>query len=93
MLNHIQIITLRWFLSRDNRTEIESAKYLQTLDQYRTEHQQQQKNNITISSDGQQGVSNKYYVTEKLVRYEKMPDRLVPLTPNHRAQSKETIHK
>ena len=27
--------TLRWFLSRDNRTEVESAKYLQTLDQYR----------------------------------------------------------
>jgi hypothetical protein len=68
--------TLRWFLSRDNRTEIESAKYLQTLDQYRA----------------QQTTPNKYYTTETLVHYEKLPDRLIPLTTNNRAQSKETLH-
>ncbi len=86
--------TLRWFLSRDNRTEIESAKYLQTLDQYRLEkeHQQKQENHISINV-GQPTTSDKYYVTETLVRYEKMPDRLVPLTINDRGQSKEIIHQ
>jgi len=73
--------TLRWFLSRDNRTEIESAKYLQTLNQYRT-----QQNNCK-----QQGTLNKYHSTEKLIHYEKMPDRLVPLTTNNRTQSKENL--
>ncbi|CAF5123910.1 unnamed protein product, partial [Rotaria sp. Silwood1] len=32
--------TLRWFLSRDKRTEIESAKYLQALNRYRQQKQQ-----------------------------------------------------
>jgi hypothetical protein len=82
--------TLRWFLSRDNRTEIESAKYLQTLHQYYT--QQKQQNQQNIQTNVQSGTSNKYYITETLVHYEKMPDRLVPLTTNNRAQSKETLH-
>ncbi|CAF5199927.1 unnamed protein product, partial [Rotaria sp. Silwood1] len=34
--------TLRWFLSRDKRTEIESAKYLQALNRYRQQKQQEQ---------------------------------------------------
>jgi hypothetical protein len=82
--------TLRWFLSRDNRTEIESAKYLQTLNQYRT---QQQQNNRSIQCSGQTGPANKYYVSETLVRYEKMPDRLVPVPINDRAQSRENINR
>jgi hypothetical protein len=87
--------TLRWFLSRDNRTEIESAKYLQTLDQYRIQKEQQQKqqSHINIHSGGKQATSNKYYVTETLVRYEKMPDRLVPLTNNDRTKSKEILQQ
>lgn len=80
--------TLRWFLSRDNRTEVESAKFLQTLDQYRDQQQKQ----ITVVPDEQQdGTENKYYVTEKLVRYEKMPDRLVPIANNQRTQSKDSL--
>ncbi|CAF4924152.1 unnamed protein product, partial [Rotaria socialis] len=75
--------TLRWFLSRDNRTEIESAKYLQTIDHYRA-HQQQQEANVSIDGHRPAGPSNEYYVTEKFVRYEKMPDRLVPVTTNNR---------
>ena len=78
--------TLRWFLSRDNRTEIESAKYLQTLDQY---HAQQKQSHTEVHE--QPGISNKYYVTETRVHYEKLPDRLVPLSTNHRAQSKENL--
>jgi hypothetical protein len=80
--------TLRWFLSRDNRTEIESAKYLQTLHQY---HQQNNQKHIQMNI--QPGTPNKYYVTETLVRYEKMPDRLVPLTDNNRTQSRENLHQ
>jgi hypothetical protein len=88
--------TLRWFLSRDNRTEIESAKYLQTIDQYRTQQQQQQEekqqSNINVHNNEPTATMNKYYVTEKLVRYEKMPDRLVPVPTNDRAKSIENIH-
>jgi hypothetical protein len=83
--------TLRWFLSRDNRTEIESTKYLQTLDQYRAQHQQIQQSNVSVRSGGQAVTPNKYFVTETLVHYEKMPDRLVPLSVNNRAQSNENI--
>lgn len=78
--------TLRWFLSRDNRTEIESAKYLQTLDQY---HEQQKHCQTQIQA--QQGTANQYYVTETRVHYEKLPDRLVPLSSNDRAQSQENL--
>ncbi|CAF0933424.1 unnamed protein product [Rotaria sp. Silwood1] len=85
--------TLRWFLSRDNRTEIESAKYLQTLDQYRAQQQKQhKKSNISIHSNEQQGTTNSYYTTEKFIRYEKMPDRLVPISTNSRTQSTQNIH-
>ncbi|CAF3903621.1 unnamed protein product [Rotaria sp. Silwood2] len=87
--------TLRWFLSRDNRTEIESAKRLQTLDQYRTQQQQQQqhrKSNVSIHSNEQQGTTNKYYTTENLIRYEKMPDRIIPISTNNRAQSTQNVH-
>ncbi|CAF0885596.1 unnamed protein product [Rotaria sordida] len=85
--------TLRWFLSRDNRTEIESAKYLQTLDQYRAQQQQQhKKSNVSLHSNEQQGTTNTYYTTEKLIRYEKMPDRLIPITTHDRAQSMQNVH-
>ena len=93
--------TLRWFLSRDNRTEVESAKYLQTLNQCRQQQQQQQQNqqhhqqqqrHVTVEGGGRTGVKNKYFVTEKLVRYEKMPDRLVPVPITDRAQSIDNIH-
>jgi hypothetical protein len=122
--------TLRWFLSRDNRTEIESAKYLQTLNQCRNEqhqhqqhqeqqqqhqhqhhqqqqhqqqhqhqeqqqqhqHQRQKHTNINVSGVKQSAIANKYYVTETLVHYEKMPDRLVPVAVNDRAQSQDNIH-
>jgi hypothetical protein len=97
--------SLRWFLSKDNRTEIESAKYLQTLNQCRQQqqhqqyhqqqqHQQQQQTHVTVQGGGKQGVKNKYFVTEKIVRYEKMPDRLVavPININDRAQSIDNIH-
>jgi hypothetical protein len=88
--------TLRWFLSRDNRTEIESTKYLQTLNHYRQQqqqqHHQQKQTNISVQGGGRTGVANKYFVTETLVRYEKMPDRLVPVTVNDRAQSIDNIH-
>ncbi|CAF5196708.1 unnamed protein product, partial [Rotaria sp. Silwood1] len=40
-------------------------------------HQQQQPN-VHIC-DGKIGVAKKYYVTEKLVHYKKMPDRFVPV--------------
>ncbi len=81
--------TLRWFLSRDNRTEVESNKYLQTLSHCR---QQQKQTGMSVRGGGQAGVAKKYYVTEKLVRYEKMPDRLVPVPVNDRAQSIDNIH-
>ncbi|CAF2103321.1 unnamed protein product [Rotaria magnacalcarata] len=88
--------TLRWFLSRDNRTEIESAKYLRTIDHYRghqqQQQQQQQETNVSIDGHRSAGPSNEYYVTEKLVRYEKMPDRLVPVTTNNRVQSTKNLH-
>ena len=84
--------TLRWFLSRDNRTEIESAKYIQTLDQYRAQQQQQQQSNINTYNGGPTATANSYYLTEKVVRYEKMPDRLVPVPNNDRAKSIENIH-
>jgi hypothetical protein len=88
--------TLRWFLSRDNRTEVESAKYLQTLNQCRQQqqqqHQQKQTNISVHEGGGRTGVAKKYFVTEKLVRYEKMPDRLVPVAVNDRAQSIDNIH-
>jgi hypothetical protein len=89
--------TLRWFLSRDNRTEIESAKYLQTLNQCRHQQQQQQQHqkkqtNIRVQEGGKQGIAKKYFVTETLVRYEKMPDRLVPVPISDRSQSIDNIH-
>ncbi|CAF0993811.1 unnamed protein product [Rotaria magnacalcarata] len=111
--------TLRWFLSRDKRTEIESAKYLETLKNYRqqqqqfdqqynqgqsqqqqTQHQYQQQqqqqqhhqSNISVHGGGQQAVKNKYYVTETLVHYEKMPDRFIPVTVNDRAQSIDNLN-
>ena len=86
--------TLRWFLSRDNRTEVESAKYLQTLNQYRHEHERNKRAAVRVEGTRQIGTANKYYVTETLVRYEKMPDRLVPVSvPIHdRAQSIEQLH-
>ena len=99
--------TLRWFLSRDNRTEIESANYLQTLQQcrqqqqmqqqhhhhHRQQQQQQQKQtNVRVEEGGTTGVAKKYFVTETLVRYEKMPDRLVPVPISDRAQSIGNIH-
>ena len=87
--------TLRWFLSRDNRTEVESANYMQTLNQWRQQHQhqqQQQQAKVCVQEGGQQGVAKKYYVTETLVRYEKMPDRLVPVPISDRSQSIDNIH-
>jgi hypothetical protein len=100
--------TLRWFLSRDNRTEVESAKYLQTLNhcrqeqqhqhqyqhqhQHQQQHQQQQQSHVSVQGGGRTGTKNKYYVTEKIVRYEKMPDRLVPVPINDRAQSIDNLH-
>jgi len=95
--------TLRWFLSRDNRTEIESTKYLQTLNQCRQQqqfqqqqqqqqHQQQKQTHVRVQGGGQTGVANKYFVTETLVRYEKMPDRLVPVPISDRAQSIDNLH-
>ncbi|CAF0899795.1 unnamed protein product [Adineta ricciae] len=94
--------TLRWFLSRDNRTEIESNKYLQTLDQYRSHHQLQKKQQqriMNVQNGGQAGGANKCYITETLVHYEKLPDRLVPvpvptpITSNDRRLSKENLHR
>jgi hypothetical protein len=90
--------TLRWFLSRDNRTEIESAKYLQTLNncrqqQQQQQHHQQQQSNISVHEGGKTGVAKKYFVTETLVRYEKMPDRLVPVPISDRTHSTDNIHQ
>ena len=91
--------TLRWFLSRDNRTEIESTKYLRALQQQQQHHHQQQQQHrqrqaqVTVQQSGQQGVADKYFVTETLVRYEKMPDRLVPLAVRDRAQSIGNLHQ
>ena len=82
--------TLRWFLSRDNRTEIESAKYLQTLNQYQA--QQKEQNQLRMQSTGQEGASKRCYTTETRVHYETLPDRFVPITTNSRAQSKEILH-
>ncbi|CAF0923296.1 unnamed protein product [Adineta steineri] len=98
--------TLRWFLSRDNRTEVESNKYLQTLQHCRKQQQQQQQHHhrhqhqhhqhkqsgVQVRGGGQAATAKKYYVTETLVRYEKMPDRLVPVSVNDRAQSTDNIH-
>ena len=86
--------TLRWFLSRDNRTEIESAKYLQTLDDYRTHHEQagSPRSNIRVRSDSSDQ-PKKYVFSETLVRYEKMPDRLVPVPTTNGRQSKENLHR
>lgn len=86
--------TLRWFLSRDNRTEIESAKYLQTLDDYRVQQQQEgrQQSHVSVRSESSEQ-PNKYFVTETMVRYEKMPDRLVPVPTVDRRQSKENLHQ
>ena len=86
--------TLRWFLSRDNRTEVESAKYLQTLNQYRQQHEQNKRTAVRVEGNRQIGTANKYFVTETLVRYEKMPDRLVPISVpiNDRAQSIDNLH-
>ncbi|CAF1673814.1 unnamed protein product, partial [Adineta ricciae] len=86
--------TLRWFLSRDNRTEVESNKYLQTLQQCRQQQQHLEKKQagVSVSGGGQAATAKKYYVTETLVRYEKMPDRLVPVSTNDRAQSIDNIH-
>ena len=88
--------TLRWFLSRDNRTEIESAKYLQTLNQDRRHqqhqhHHQEKQSNVRIEGGGPTATANKYFVTETLVRYEKMPDRLVPVPATGRAQSTDSL--
>ena len=80
--------TLRWFLSRDDRTEIESNKYLQAINQYR---QQKQQYNANIHDSKQKQVVDKRCATEKFVRYEKMPDRLVPASTYNRAQSTDNI--
>ncbi|CAF4158029.1 unnamed protein product, partial [Rotaria sp. Silwood1] len=40
------------------------------------QYHQQQQPNVHIC-DGKIGVAKKYYVTEKLVHYKKMPDRFV----------------
>ena len=86
--------TLRSFLSRDNRTDIEAAQYLQTLNSYRQQQQQQQQNQTHVHvHDGNTGVKNKYYFTEKLIRYERMPDRLLPISMSDRAQSIGNIHE
>ena len=86
--------TLRWFLSRDNRTEIESAKYLQTLDHYRSQHEQQAKQR-TDAVNHRQGdkttKANKCFVTETLVRYEKLPDRLITVPVNDRVPSTDNL--
>ncbi|CAF1425246.1 unnamed protein product [Adineta steineri] len=90
--------TLRWFLSRDNRTEIESAKYLHTLHHHRTQLKQQkqqlrnQQSSTHIQGGGQTATANNYTVTETVVRYEKLPDRLVPVPINDLAKSKEHIN-
>ena len=87
--------TLRWFLSRDNRTEIESTNYLQTLQQCRQQQQQQHQQrqaNVRVEEGGTQGIAKKYFVTETLVRYEKLPDRLVPVPISDRAQSIDNLH-
>lgn len=96
--------TLRWFLSRDQRTEVESAKYLETLkncrhqqqfqqrQQQQHQHQHQQQTNVNVHGTKRVGTEKKYYVTETLVHYEKMPDRLVPVPVSDRAHSIDNIH-
>ncbi|CAF4877994.1 unnamed protein product, partial [Rotaria sp. Silwood2] len=39
---------------------------------------QQQQANVSVH-DGKIGVAKKYYVTEKIVHYKKLPDRFVPV--------------
>ena len=73
--------TLRWFLSRDNRTEIESSKYLKNLEHYRTRQSQ------TNLSTNPIEFSKKKLSSEKLVRYEKLPDRFVPVPIHVRSPS------
>ncbi|CAF4669720.1 unnamed protein product, partial [Rotaria sp. Silwood2] len=52
---------------------------------------QQQQANVSVH-DGKIGVAKKYYVTEKIVHYKKLPDRFVPVVVNDRAQSIDNIH-
>lgn len=100
--------TLRWFLSRDNRTEIESSKYLQNLAQYQRQKQMQQqqlqkqleqqkqaskRTEFHVEGGQQRGTKKKIMVTETLVRYEKMPDRLVPVNIPDRSKSTENLHQ
>ena len=73
--------TLRWFLSRDNHTEIESAKYLKNLEYYRT-----RQSNLNLSNKPLES-TKKNVSTETLVRFEKMPDRLVPVPIHVRSPS------
>ncbi|CAF1204332.1 unnamed protein product, partial [Didymodactylos carnosus] len=67
--------TLRWFLSKDQRTEIESRAYLAALEHRR----KQSATDVSGRSLKPEERPEKYFVTETLVRYEKLPDRLQPI--------------
>ena len=79
--------TLRWFLSRDNRTEIESAKYLQTLNHYR----QQQQTKPSFGNDRSESKfdkTNNFFSTKTIDPYVKQSDRLVPVPINDQTSNK-----